>query len=334
MVDENYDDVPQQLVKAIDRLRQRKGNPGTRKIADAVAAEYEWRLKKQLPYAVRLSHNTVSKILRNPHQNQLNSMLAIVALWTDDLEPFRQLWFDARSGPQASDAPSAPQPAVPQPRAPQRRRLAEEMFLIAYSSEGAVRIPSPALELCLASAVLVDLVESGSVRVSDQVSVDPKASFDDAAHLAVARRIRDFGSVVAKADLWRILWSFREEALRQVSHVLAEDGVIRVESTPGAFMRRARVAYKILEVQVWNEPGLSLSRLVNGRGQDRQTLLLAGLIDMSEAYSCIPVDLPVRQTRARIRELSAAIPPELWTVLHAVRDALDQRSIAAMQTMD
>lgn len=334
MPDENYDDPPQQLLKAIDQLRQRNGNPGTRKIADAVAAEYESRLKKKLPYAVRLSHNTVSKILRCPQQSQLNSMLAIVALWTDDIEPFRELWFDARSGAEPPAAPPEPQPSVPQQRAPLRRSLAEEMFLIAHSSRGAVRIPSPALELCLASAVLVDLVRSGSVRVGTQVSVDPTATFDDAAHLAVVRRIREYDGALPKVDLWRILWSFREEALRQVSHVLAEDRLIRVESTPGGFMRRARVAYEILDVEVWNKPGVSLSRLLNGRGHDLQTLLLAALIDMSGAYARIPVGLPVKQTRARIQELSATIPPELATVVQAVRDALDQQSIAAMRTME
>lgn len=333
MSDENYDDPPQQLRKAIDQLRQRNGNPGTRKIADAVAEAYESRLKKKLPYAVRLSHNTVSKILREPHQNRLNSMLAIVGLWTDDIDPFRELWFDARS---SVDPPAeTPEPGAASPSAAIRRRsLAEEMFLIAHSSAGAVRIPSPALELCLASAVLIDLVGSGAVRVGAQITVDAAAALDDAAHRAVARRIRDYGGAPARSDLWRILWSFREEARRQISHVLAEDRVIRVESTPGGFMRRARVAYEILDVEVWNEPGVCLSRLLNGRGHDLQTVLLAALVDMSGAYACIPVGLPVKETRARIREMAATLPPELVTVVHAVRDAMDQQSIAAMRTTE
>lgn len=334
MAAQDRTDPRQRLRDEVRRLHLEHGKPSDRAIEDAVRAAFVERHKRRLVYAVTPSHSTINRMLRNPHRAQQSTVLAVVALWTDDVQRFRDLWVDA----QADTSEAEPDPDSEEPgtdgsigTAKTRRSLARELFLVRLTDDlERFAIPSPAFDLALSAAILSELVSAGAVAVAYGVRALDGSTYLTPYQSIVHSKLAESSGTERPDPLWRWLRALTEDAVSLVSQALADAGDIRM-TTRRRFPGRTRVIYEPTELAEVDPPSLHLSRLLTGTDAvDSQSAMLAALVDVTGGYSCIPLPWKVQRMQDRIGALKQGLYEPHRLLVTAVREALYERSVEAL----
>jgi hypothetical protein len=198
--------------------------------------------------------------------------------------------------------------------------LPMEFFLISHGRDGRSHIEQGRLETAIFGAALCELVRAslvtlkngcpsaiGQRRCTDPIGEFLLGSLRDQPARPVEHCARDT----------------RRELFLRVAQQLADGGSI-VPRAKSRLLSRSVVRYKPVSEAEASEPAIRLARhLVEASGPpDERTYLLAALVDLTQSYRELPIDLRERQIRELISGLLAA--RKLPAGLSAVLDGIDR----------